>query len=51
LNVKAQHAIKSHFDISVKGTLIFFYIQKQIKSKLCVAKYFWIIYVFNYGNI
>jgi len=24
LNVKAQHAIKSYFDISVKGFLIYF---------------------------
>jgi len=26
LNVKAQHAIKSDFDIFVKGTTIFFHI-------------------------
>jgi len=24
LNIKAQHAIKSYFDIYVKGTLIYF---------------------------
>jgi len=42
LNVKAQHVIKSDFDIFVKCTLICFsdLETNQIKSKLCVAKSF-----------
>jgi len=37
LNVKAQHAIKSHFDISVKGTLIFFIFRNK-SNQNCVLQ-------------
>jgi len=40
LNIKAQHAIKSYFDIYMKDTLIYFLDLEKTKSKLCVEKSF-----------
>jgi len=47
LNIKTQHAIKSDFDTSVQGTLIFFSDLEINQIKIACR----IVSVFSYSNI